>query len=111
VTLRAFTKSTTADSSFADLLARTVRKEHGPIHGSGTEANTMPGPGRFAFRFADGGDYAFTFVLARTDGQWSVALPATPAVVAVRAAAGVQTFTFTTDDARLQQALLDLRGH
>lgn len=85
-----------------------IRGSRGPIIGSGQPASARPGPGRFVFEVPRPGEYAVTFVLATTDEQRSVALPARPNALTVREGAPLEV-RFTTDLNRVADAILALR--
>jgi len=105
VTLHAFAR---VQGPPADFFGRAMRSRRGPMAGSGEAAAELPEPGRFQFRLSQADEYEITFVLDKPGHEWSVALPATPAVVTIKPMPRVQEITFTTDAERIEEALREL---
>lgn len=107
VTLHAFARVRGEPASPFD---EVMRRQRGPIAGSGKPPAAQTGQ-RFTFALANTGDCELTFVLARNGGTRSVALPATPAMVAIAGSGAAKEVTCTAADADLQAALRDLLGN
>jgi hypothetical protein len=105
VTLHAFARRRGAA---ANPFEEAMRKQRGPIAGSGQPPTAQTGQ-RFTFALANEGEFELTFVLARSGGARSVALPTAPAVVAVAASSATpDDVAFAVTDADLQSALREL---